>query len=58
MVKSMYEVAHTDIAAYLGDCAHAKRLSKMDIQKDIDFCFQKDKYKVIPIYQEGKLVTL
>jgi len=58
MARSMYTSAQHDISAYLADCAHAQRLGNLGIQKDIDFCFQKDKYQIIPHFKEGKLVTL
>ncbi len=58
LALSMYQQAQGDIATYLAPCAHAQRLAKMNIQKDIDFCFQKDKYQVIPHFKEGKLVNL
>jgi len=56
--KSMYSDSKGDITTYLANCAHVQRLSKLNIEKDIEFCFQKDKFQVIPVYDEGKLVAL
>lgn len=36
--------------------AHAKRLEKYDIKKDIELCASIDKYEVLPVLKDGLLV--
>jgi 2-phosphosulfolactate phosphatase len=39
------------------DSSHAKRLSKLNVVKDIEFCVQESIYDIIP-YLDGKSLRL
>lgn len=62
------DTAHLALNYYLSvkDClpetvknsAHAKRLNKLEIIKDIEFCTENSKYDVIPSLQGDKLVNI
>jgi len=36
--------------------SHKKRLENLNLEQDIDFCLTIDKYPVVPIFLEGKIV--
>ncbi len=54
--KVMYQAVKNDLAGFLAQSAHAKRLAKMDIQKDIDFALTLNTYKVVPMVINGEIV--
>ncbi len=41
---------------FLKDSSHVRRLAKLNIYKDIEFCLTPDQYTVIPVLKEGVLV--
>lgn len=41
---------------FLKNSSHAKRLEKLGIQKDIEFCFTPDQYNIVPMLRDGELV--
>jgi 2-phosphosulfolactate phosphatase len=51
--EAMYLTAKKDMMIYMKDSSHAKRLAKLDVVKDIEFCIQESIYDVIP-YLSGK----
>ncbi|MDB4835085.1 2-phosphosulfolactate phosphatase [Cyclobacteriaceae bacterium] len=53
MSLALYEAAENDLAGLLDGCNHIKRLQKLNIQKDIEFCLELNKYDVVP-YLDGK----
>ena len=55
---TLYEAAKHDMSGFLANSSHVKRLQRLDIHKDIDFCLQEDLYPVIPVLKKGKLVKL
>ncbi|HET8858299.1 2-phosphosulfolactate phosphatase [Marivirga sp.] len=51
--EAMYITAKKDMMRYMNDSSHAKRLAKLSVVKDIEFCIQESIYEVIP-YLSGK----
>jgi 2-phosphosulfolactate phosphatase len=51
--EAMYLTAKNDMMKYMRDSSHAKRLAKLNVIKDIEFCIQESIYDVIP-YLSGK----
>lgn len=51
--EAMYLTAKKDMMTYMQDSSHAKRLAKLEVVKDIEFCIQESIYDVIP-YLSGK----
>ena len=49
MAQRLYAQARHDLGAFLKDSSHIKRLQRLNIQKDIDFCLMQDQYDVVPI---------
>ncbi|MEQ9301497.1 MAG: 2-phosphosulfolactate phosphatase [Cyclobacteriaceae bacterium] len=48
MALSLYRQAKPDLSGFIHGANHAKRLSKFNIQKDIDFCCKMDQYNLVP----------
>lgn len=56
--EAMYLTAQKDMIGYMKNSAHAKRLAKLDVEKDIAFCIQESIYEVIPYLAGNALVPL
>jgi 2-phosphosulfolactate phosphatase len=53
--QHLYSIAKNDMVAFLGNASHVKRLAKLNIHKDIEFCMTADQYAVVPCLREGVL---
>jgi 2-phosphosulfolactate phosphatase len=53
--QHLYNLARHDMAAFLRNSAHVKRLNRLDIHKDIEFCLKEDEYTVVPTLVGGVL---
>jgi 2-phosphosulfolactate phosphatase len=54
----LHESAKGDMLHYLSLSSHVRRLAKIHIIKDVEFCLQEDLYQVLPVWQNGSLVRL
>lgn len=52
----LYQQGKNDLHGFLKDSSHVKRLNKLNIHKDIEFCLQIDKYDVVPVLKSGSLM--
>jgi 2-phosphosulfolactate phosphatase len=56
--QHLYEQAKSNMVDFLKDSSHVKRLAKLGIFKDIEFCLTPDRYHVVPVItSEGILVN-
>lgn len=55
--QHLYNNAKHDLVDYLKDSSHVRRLAKLNIFKDIEYCLTPDQYSVVPVLREGKLVS-
>lgn len=55
--RDLYTLAKGDLRGYLDTAAHVKRLARLNVVKDIDFCLTHDKYPVVPRIEGGILVA-
>jgi 2-phosphosulfolactate phosphatase len=53
IAHSIFVNAGDDKLKFLNGCSHFKRLAKLNIQKDIEFCLEHDVYDVLPIVVDG-----
>lgn len=51
----LYNCAKNDLVGFLKDSSHVKRLARLNIFKDIEFCLTPDQYPVVPVLQNGVL---
>lgn len=58
MAQRLYKEARHDLREYLKDSSHIKRLQRLNIQKDIDFCLQEDQYDVVPVIRENRITLV
>jgi 2-phosphosulfolactate phosphatase len=53
--QHLYSIAKNDLAGFLKNASHVKRLAKLNIHKDVSFCMTADKYDVVPRLNLGVL---
>ena len=51
----LYRIAKNDLNGFLKDSSHRKRLKKLFIEKDIDYCLTKNTTDVVPVLSGGVL---
>ena len=55
--QHLYNQAKLDMFDFLKDSSHVRRLAKLNIYKDIEFCLTRDLYDVVPVLKDGVLVA-
>lgn len=55
--QHLYNLAKEDMVKFLSTSSHVKRLAKLNITKDIEFCLTPDQYQVVPVLKNGILVA-
>lgn len=58
MAWRLYEQGKGNLAGYLSNSSHVKRLQRLGIQKDITYCLQHDLYDVVPVLRGNALVAM
>jgi 2-phosphosulfolactate phosphatase len=53
--QHLYSIARNDMVGFLSNASHVKRLAKLTIHKDIQFCLTPDQYSVVPRLKVGVL---
>ena len=53
--QHLYNCAKSDMVKFLSTSSHVKRLAKLNIHKDIEFCLTPDQYQVVPVLKNGML---
>jgi 2-phosphosulfolactate phosphatase len=53
--QHLYNVAKKDMVKFLDNSSHVKRLHRLNIRKDIEYCLTPDLYQVIPTLKQGIL---
>jgi 2-phosphosulfolactate phosphatase len=54
--QHLYNVAKGDMINFLKESSHVKRLARLNIFKDIEFCLTPDQYSVVPRLLDNYLV--
>jgi 2-phosphosulfolactate phosphatase len=54
--QRLYNLARYDMVDFLKDSSHVKRLNRLNIHKDIQFCLTPDQYDVVPRLINGSLI--
>lgn len=55
MAQHLYNQAKHNIVAFLQSSSHVKRLARLNIHMDIEFCLTLDQYQVLPVLKTGVL---
>lgn len=53
--QHLYNQAKDNMVDFLKDSSHVKRLGKLGISKDIEFCLTPDQYNVVPLLKNNVL---
>lgn len=56
MAQRLYNDARHNLKAFLKDSSHIKRLRRLKVEKDIDFCLIEDQYHVVPVIRENRIL--
>ncbi len=56
--KDIYQVAKPDLKAYTSKASHGKRMQRLNLEKDIEFCLNVNLIKEIPVLRGEELVAL
>jgi 2-phosphosulfolactate phosphatase len=54
--QELYECALPDVEQFLRNSSHRKRLAKLDLEKDINYCLQLDTTDIVPILVNEVLI--
>jgi len=54
--QHLYDLAKNDMIGFLKNASHVKRLAKLNVVRDIEFCLTPDQYATVPILRDGVLV--
>lgn len=58
MAWRLYEQGKDNLAGYMANASHIRRLQRLGIQKDITYCLQHDLYDVVPVLRGNALVAM
>jgi 2-phosphosulfolactate phosphatase len=58
IAQRLYASARNNLKEFLKDSSHIKRLQRLNIQKDIDFCLTEDQYDVVPVIRENRITIV
>lgn len=53
--QHLYGLAKGDLNKFLKNSSHVKRLARLNIHKDIQFCLTTDQYSIVPVLRNGVL---
>lgn len=53
----LYQVAKSDLNEYLRDSSHRRRLARLNLEKDIAYCLQRDISTNVPVLEGNALVV-
>ena len=58
VAQHLYSIARNDMVGFLATASHVKRLAKLNIHKDIEFCMTANQYTVVPRLHVGAFQTI
>lgn len=58
IAQRLYVEGRGDLKNFLKDSSHIKRLQRLNIEKDIDFCLTEDRYDVVPLISDDTITLL
>lgn len=58
LAETAWLAAKDDLKGYLSESSHFKRLSRLGIEKDIDFCLQVDHFDEVPCLKGDYIMSL
>lgn len=58
IAQRLYVEARSNLKEFLKDSSHIKRLRRLNIEKDIEFCLTEDRYDVVPLIRDNTITLL
>lgn len=58
IAQRLYNEARHNLKDFLKDASHIKRLHRLSIERDIDFCLTEDQYDIVPVIREEVITIL
>lgn len=58
IVQAAYQDMSHNLLALVQSSSHAKRLQRLNIYEDIEYCLKLDEYDVVPVIRNGEIVLL
>ena len=58
LVQAAYQDMSHNLLALVQSSSHAKRLHKLNIYEDIEYCLKTDLYNIVPVLKDGEIVLL
>lgn len=58
MVQAAYQDMSHNLPALVQSSSHAKRLQRLNIYEDIEYCLKFDEYDIVPVIRDGEIVLL
>lgn len=55
---NLYHLAKSNLGKFLENSSHRRRLKKLNLEKDINYCLQHDLTSSVPVLEGGELVAL
>lgn len=55
MARHLYNAAKSNMIKFLSESSHVRRLNKLNIHEDMEFCLTLDKFDIVPILTDGIL---
>lgn len=56
LAQRLYDAGKDDLAGFLRDASHARRMQRLDVGRDVEFCLQENTSPAIPYFLNGQLV--
>lgn len=56
LVQAAYQSMKHDLTGFVKNSSHAKRLNRLNVHKDIEYCMRFDQFDVVPILKGDRLV--
>lgn len=57
MARHLYNTAKNNMIEFLRESSHVRRLNKLNIHEDMEFCLTPDKYNIVPKLKDGILTS-
>lgn len=54
----IYDAAKYNMIKFIAHSSHVRRLARLNLTRDIEFCLREDLYHVVPILQNGALIKM
>ena len=56
LAYQLYRLGENDLSGFLEKSSHVQRLKRLNLQKDIDLCFELDRYDIVPELVEEEIL--